>query len=217
MIVLNAPPTASLASVHTKLDTIDTVVDGNATKLTTIEGKVDTVDTVVDGNATKLTTIDGKVDTVDTVVDGNATKLTTIEGKVDTVDTVVDLIKPETDKIQATLTAAQNASFIGTMTAGTLTASGTMAGLTTDYATILSVSGKGVLCYFTSNQESGGASVLLKMTIDSTQEFADVNTGGASVIGYGKMSMIPFSTSLLIEAKASASKNTYFQWAVVTE
>lgn len=60
---------ASLTTVSTKIDTVDTVVDGIASSLTTVEGKVDTIDTVVD--AIKLKT-DNLTFTVAGQVDANA-------------------------------------------------------------------------------------------------------------------------------------------------
>lgn len=61
MINLNVPP-------KSQLDALSTQISG-------VETKVDTVDGVVDSNATALTTLDGKADAIDTVVDGNAAAL----------------------------------------------------------------------------------------------------------------------------------------------
>jgi uncharacterized protein YoxC len=82
----------AVASVETKVDTVDTVVDGIQTDVTSIEGKVDTVDTVVDGIVTDVAGVDGKIDTLDTVADGIQTDLSSGTYGLSAIKTAVTAI-----------------------------------------------------------------------------------------------------------------------------
>ena len=107
----------TIASIDSKVDTIDTVVDGIQTDLSNgtdglgaLKAAIDTVDTVVDGIQTDLDNgTDGLgalktlVDAVDVVADAILVDtgttlpatLSTMEGKIDTVDTVADGIQTD--------------------------------------------------------------------------------------------------------------------------
>ena len=135
---LSSLATASaVATVDSNVDAV--LVDTGTTlpaTLSTIEGKVDTVDTVADGNkavtdnlpdsgalsslatASALATVDTNVDSV--LVDTGTTipaTLSTIEGKVDTVDTVADAIKAVTDNLpdSGALSSLATASALATV------------------------------------------------------------------------------------------------------
>lgn len=86
---------ASIATVESKIDTLDTVADSIAATTVTLDTKVDVLDTVADA-------INVKIDTLDTVADAIKVTTDSLDTKVDAVDAVADSIKAKTDSLTFT-------------------------------------------------------------------------------------------------------------------
>ena len=90
---------AASATLITKIDAIDTVVDAILVDTgTTLDGKLDTIDGIVDAILVDTgTTLDGKIDVIDGIVDSILVDTgTTLDGKINTIDGIVDAILVDT-------------------------------------------------------------------------------------------------------------------------
>jgi hypothetical protein len=95
---------AGSATLVTKIDAIDTVVDAILVDTgTTLDGKIDTIDGIVDAILVDTgTTLDGKIDVIDGIVDSILVDTgTTLDGKINTIDGIVDAILVDTAEIGA--------------------------------------------------------------------------------------------------------------------
>lgn len=126
---------ATLNTVHSKVDILDTVADtilvdvlAISGTLNTVHSKVDILDTLADTNATNvlaisatLNTVHSKVDIIDTVVDTLNTKIDTIDTNIDDIETLSNTLVADVQEVYDLVESFAN---IGSISADVVSGTG---------------------------------------------------------------------------------------------